>query len=123
MRMRRTQVRNLLLLAVLIGVLVYLANTRGIGLRLGGAPARLHGPFVTEEAWIVDDIARDIAEMSAYPAKGPVKLAATVSNVAGLYHVSTTATSAPVEVDLRQDLWSPAQFAVLARATLGGVSK
>jgi hypothetical protein len=122
MRMRPTQVRRLVFLAALIAVLIYIANTRGLGLRLGGAPAALHGPFATEEAWIVDDIARDIAEMDAYPARGPIKVAVTLSNVAGVYHVATAATSLQVELDLRQDLWSPTQFAVLASATLAPAS-
>jgi tetratricopeptide (TPR) repeat protein len=109
------------LLVVLLGFLVEIIYTRGFGTRLGAKAAALDAPFTTEEAWIVDEIVHDITEMSAYPGKPP---AATIQDVrpdGGIYRV-TVGDAEPSELDLRNDLWSPAAFAVLARDTFGSTA-
>lgn len=107
------------LLVVLVGILFQIVYTRGFGMRLGAKVAPLAEPFTTEEAWIVDEIVRDITEMSAYPAAASaVQIQETQPN-AGVYRISV-GSRAPVEIDLREDLWSPSAFAALAREAFSG---
>jgi hypothetical protein len=109
---------EVLFLTALVILLGYVAHTRGLLPRLRAAPATLDGRFLKEEAWIVDEIVRDITEMSAYPAKSA---AVSIQPRDGIYDVALNGDAAtPVVVDLRQDLWSPAQFSTLARAAFGG---
>jgi PDZ domain-containing protein len=107
------------LLVALLGILVQIVYSRGFGLRLGAKAAPLAAPFTTEEAWVVDEIVRDITEMSAYPRSAtPVKITAAQPG-GGVFRV-TVGASAPIDIDLRDDLWAPAAFAALARQTLAG---
>ena len=109
---------SVLVLIFLIAVLAYIANARGLRPALGGPPAVLEGRFVKEEAWIVDEIVHDITEMAAYPTKvrGEVTIARSAE---GIYRVGVGSQGpAAVDIDLREDLWAPAQFRALARATL-----
>src|SRR5262245_40474123 len=107
------------LLVVLIAILLQIIYTRGFGMRLGAKVAPLAEPFTTEEAWIVDEIVQDITEMSAYPnAASTVQIQETQPN-AGVYRISV-GSRAPVDIDLREDLWSPSAFAVLAREAFSG---
>lgn len=120
-------VRKLLtsaLLFMLLGVLFQIVYTRGFGLRLGAKAASLAAPFTTEEAWVVDEIVRDINEMSAHPRPAlPVKVT-DVQRGSSIFRVAVGGL-APIDIDLRDDLWSPAAFAPLARQTLaaGGASR
>ena len=52
----------LLLLAAVLGFFVY----ERVGMRMGGSPSSLRSRYETEEAWIVGEIVRDIAEMAAH---------------------------------------------------------
>jgi tetratricopeptide (TPR) repeat protein len=107
------------LLVVLLGVLFQILYTRGFGMRLGAKVAPLAEPFTTEEAWIVDEIVRDITEMSAHPAAAPAVQIQETQPGSGMYRVSV-GSRAPLDMDLREDLWSPASFAVLARGVFAG---
>ena len=89
-------------------------------------PRRSTPYYQTEEAWIAGEIVRDITEMSAYTADRTAR-----PNVrqpeplgGGRYKVLQVATlTSAVELDLADGPWSPAQFAVLARAALGRASR
>jgi len=112
---------SILVLTVLIAILAYLAHARGLRPALGGPTAALEGRFAKEEAWIVDEIVRDVTEMSAYPsAAGTVTIE---SSGDGTYRVSV-AGAAPftAPIDLRDDLWSPAHFGAISRAALAASS-
>jgi hypothetical protein len=86
-------------LALLLVVFATIAYTRGLGWRLGGAPASLHGPYSTEEAWVVGEISRDVTEMASFPER--------------------TSDVPAVSLDLKGRLWSPEAFAPLAAAVAG----
>ena len=92
---------RLVILALLLAAFTHIAYTRGLGWRLGGAPATLRGPYSTEEAWVVGEISRDVAEMASFPK--PV--------------------SAPPTVSLRLDeqLWSPEAFVPVVSAAAGSI--
>src|SRR5262245_54029013 len=108
---------KLIFLGLLLIPLTALVYTRGIGLRLGAAPTQLSAPFTTEEAWIVDEIVRDIAEMSAYPGRAE-QSGPTVSSTTdfGLYSVALAPRDQPMVLDLRADLWAPFEFEKIAQA-------
>ena len=93
---------RLVILALLLAAFTHIAYTRGLGWRLGGAPATLRGPYATEEAWVVGEISRDVAEMASFPK--PV--------------------SAPPTVSLRldQQLWSPEAFVPVVAAAAGSIT-
>ena len=102
----------LILLTAVLGFLVY---TRAPGFRLRAQSSRVYGPYETEEAWIVNEIVRDVVEMAAYPARKLLPAVAAAS-ADGLYRLSFDGAS--VELDLRDDLWAPPRFGVIARAAL-----
>jgi hypothetical protein len=113
---------RLVVLAALLATLGYLAYSRGLGWRLGGTPAAIRGPYSTEEAWLVGEIVRDVAEMASFPARLPsAPVIQPVANQASHYRVSLPATERNVDLDLSQDLWSPESFAPLAVAIIGAV--
>src|SRR4051812_47752573 len=101
-------------LVCLLGVLIQIVYTRGLGMRLGAAPAALSAPFTTEEAWVVDEIVRDITELSSYPQAAPAVTIAETAPGTGAYRV-TVGAKAPTDLNLRSQLWSPAAFAAVAR--------
>ena len=105
------------MLVVLLGVLFRIVYTRGFGTRLGAQAAPLAKPFTTEEAWVVDEIVRDITEMSAYPKQAPKVTATEMQRGSALFRAAVDGF-APIDIDLREDLWSPAAFSVLASQTL-----
>src|SRR5262245_18018058 len=100
------------LLVLLLGILAEIIYTRGFGARLGAKAGGLDAPFTTEEAWVVDEIVRDVTEMSAYPDKPPAATIEEVRSGGGIYRV-TVGDAEPCELDLRNDLWLPAAFANL----------
>jgi len=114
---------RLVILAALLVTLGYIGYSRGLGWRLGGSPASLRGPYPTEEAWVVGEIVRDVAEMASFPTRLPSDPAIQpVANQASHYRVSPAgATGRNVDLDLSQDLWSPESFAPLAAAIIGAV--
>ena len=102
-------------LVIGLGGLVY---RQGFGWQLGGAPASLETAWQTEEAWIAGEIVRDITEMSAYAADRTARpdVPQPESLGGGRYKVPQVATlNAPIEVNLADGPWSPAQYVVLAR--------
>ena len=102
-----------------LGAIVY---RQGFGWQLGGAPAPLDTVYQNEEAWIAGEIVRDITEMSAYAADrtGRPDVPQPEALGGGRYKVPQVATiKSPVDLNLADGPWSPAQFAVLARAALG----
>jgi tetratricopeptide (TPR) repeat protein len=104
---------------MLLATLASVVYKRGFGWRLGAAPAALEGEYLTEEAWIVGEIVRDIAEVSAYPSPAPVDLRiGPATEEAGEYAVYMHGLRAPIELDLRRELWNPAAFAAVARAVM-----
>jgi hypothetical protein len=76
---------EVIFLTALVILLGYVAHTRGLLPRLRAAPATLDGRFLKEEAWIVDQIVRDITEMSADPAKSA---AVSIQLRDGIYDVA-----------------------------------
>ncbi|HET9832831.1 MAG TPA: PDZ domain-containing protein [Vicinamibacterales bacterium] len=119
--MKIRKILTSILLVALLAVLLQIVYTRGFGLRLGAKAAPLAAPFTTEEAWVVDEIVRDITEMSAYPRSAPPVKITTGQPGSSVFRV-TVGESAPIDIDLREDLWSPAAFAVLARQSLAGAA-
>ncbi|MEZ5417454.1 MAG: PDZ domain-containing protein [Vicinamibacterales bacterium] len=112
--------RNListLVLVLLLGIFGRLAYSRAYRVFFSVKPATLAAPYTSEEAWIVDEIVRDITEMGLGTAGGsPTVLAAAQP---GTYTVSLAATPAvTTTVDLSAELWSPTGFAALAEAVL-----
>jgi hypothetical protein len=108
---KRTRL-GILGLVVVLCVLAGVIYMRGTGARLGAPPAPLEGPYKTEESWVVTEVARDVAEMTAYPARGPqAAIAAAAPNG---YRVTTDRGT--VELDLRDEVWAPGQFAAIARS-------
>jgi hypothetical protein len=108
---RRT-ILSLIILTLLVATFGRIVYVRGLGLRMGAAPASLHTRYASEEAWVVDEIVRDITEMSAYPAKATIP--SISAEAGGRYRVILGAQS--VDLDLHDDLWTPALFTPLARA-------
>jgi hypothetical protein len=115
---RRTAIATavLTLLLTSLGAIVY---TRGAGIRSGPVPAALASPFTTEEAWVIDEIVRDITEMSAFPGRAPEVHVTPDEQQPGAYRVAI-GNRAPIDLDLRDQLWSPSAFAAVARATATG---
>jgi hypothetical protein len=62
---------GLLVLSVLAAVLGYFVYERA-GMRMGGSPSSLRSAHPSEEAWIVGEILRDIAEMAAHAHRVPI---------------------------------------------------
>ena len=116
--MSRRNLVSTVALLLLLGIFGRLAYSRAYRVFFAVKPATLAAPYTTEEAWIVDEIVRDITEMGA----GTSTASPTVLTPAqpGIYSVSVPATP-PVTttVDLSADLWSPTAFAAVARAVLG----
>src|SRR5476649_2666840 len=108
----RTRINSVILvvLAVALGAVVYM---RFPGLRLRSA-SRVSGPYATEEAWIVNEIVRDVVEIAAYPSRTAAPPDVTPVSADGLYRVSLAGAS--VDLDLRDDVWAPARFGAIARA-------
>ena len=113
--MSRRNLVSTIALLVLLGIFGRLAYSRAYRVFFAAKPAALAAPYTTEEAWIVDEIVRDITEMgSGTAAVSPAVLAGAQ---AGTYSIALPA--ATTTVDLRADLWSPAAFSDLAAAALG----
>src|SRR5436309_1854085 len=89
----------------LLVALAVVAQTRGLGWRLGGTPASIRGPYQTEEGWIVGETVNDILEMSSYHAGqtlrgGERKIPQTIGP--GIYRVGAgVAGPAAVDVDVQ----------------------
>ena len=115
---------RLVVLVLLFAVLTHIVYTRGLGWRLGGAPATLRGPYANEEAWVVGEIARDVTEMASFPAKpSAAPIVQPVPGQRSRYRVSPADRAvAAVDVDLSRQLWSPESFASLAAAVAGGTA-
>jgi hypothetical protein len=108
------------LLALLLAVLSHIVYTRGLGWGLGGAPAALRGPYSSEEAWVVGEIARDVTEMASFPATAPPPSVQPVAGQSARYRVARAdGAGAAVDVDLSQQLWSPESFVPLVAAVAG----
>lgn len=116
--MSRRNIVSTIALLVLLGIFGRLAYSRAYRVFFAAKPAALAAPYTTEEAWVVDEIVRDVTEMgSGTTATSPMVLA---SAQPGLYSVSPSATAtATTTVDLRAELWSPSAFSTLATAVLG----
>src|SRR6266511_390778 len=103
-------------LFALLSIFASITLSRGLGVRLGAEPATLQSPYGTEEAWVVNEIVRDITEMSAYPKRSDKPVIKPLSTP-GTYRV--TITNGAVDLDLRDDVWAPRQFTVVSRLALG----
>lgn len=116
--MSRRNLVSTVVLLLLLGIFGRLAYSRAYRVFFVAKPATLAAPYTTEEAWVVDEIVRDITEMgSGTAATSPMVLA---SAQPGLYSVSMPNTpGATTTVDLSAELWSPTAFAVLAKTVLG----
>jgi tetratricopeptide (TPR) repeat protein len=112
---------RIVILAVVVAIFAHMAYSRGFGMRLGGAPASLEGPYSTEEAWIIGEIVSDIAEMSSFPATLSAAPAITaIPNQAFRYRVSAAqGSNASTDLDLTQDVWAPESFVPVAAMFLG----
>lgn len=116
--MSRRNLVSTVVLLLLLGVFGRLAYSRAYRVFFAAKPATLAAPYTTEEAWVVDEIVRDITEMGSGTAStSPTVLAAAQP---GIYSVSMPNTpAAATTVDLSEELWSPAAFAILAKTVLG----
>lgn len=104
----------LVCLCIALGRIAY---TRAIGLRFLAQPAALADGFTTEEAWVVDEIVRDITEMATL-ATGPAS-DVRIGAVEGRAHVfRVEAGGSRATIDLDAALWSPRAFSDLAAALL-----
>lgn len=113
------KITRLLIPAILATTLAGVVYTRGFGWRLGAAPVPLEGNYSTEEGWIVGEIVRDIAEMSAYPATSPVEVTvAPVVNEAGKYRVAINGIAQSADLDLQREVWNPVAFSAVARTAM-----
>lgn len=116
--MSRRNLVSTVALLILLGIFGRLAYSRAYRVFFTAKPATLAAPYTTEEAWIVDEIVRDITEMGSGTATASPAVLATAQS--GVYSVSTPATPpAATSVDLSAELWSPAAFAAVTRAVLG----
>ena len=116
--MSRRNLVSTIALLVLLAVFGRLAYSRAYRVFFAAKPATLAAPYTTEEAWVVDEIVRDITEMGSGSAtSSPLVLA---SAQPGVYSVAAPTTPpATTSVDLRAELWSPNAFSTLATAVLG----
>lgn len=119
--MSRRNLVSTIALLVLLGIFGRLAYSRAYRVFFAAKPATLAAPYTTEEAWVVDEIVRDITEMgSGSTTVSPLVLAASQP---GVYTVAAPTTPpATTSVDLRAELWSPSAFSTLATAVLGASS-
>lgn len=116
--MSRRNLVSAVLLLVLLGVFGRLAYSRAYRVFFTVKPAPLAAPYTTEEAWVVDEIVRDITEMSVGQAGAAADVRAAAQPFT--YAVSIAAPApASATVDLSTELWSPQAFAAVARAALG----
>ena len=118
--MTRRTILSTVVLVLLVAILGKIGYSRGFRLLFDARPATLATSYVTEEAWIVDEIVRDVTEMSVGQADGaaPTVLASAQPDT---YTVSAASLTSPVQLDLHADLWSPSAFAGLARSLLGSL--
>lgn len=120
--MRQSRSVRLVILGALVATVAAVACQRALGWRLGAAPPKVEGAYATEEEWIVGEIVRDIAEMSAHSGGRAVNLSIAPSAEAGRYRISIDGVPSAVDLDLRRELWNPAAFAAVARAVMNGQS-
>ena len=116
--MSRRNLVSTFALLVLLAVFGRLAYSRAYRVFFAATPATLAAPYTTEEAWVVDEIVRDITEMGSGAAA--VELTVLAAAQPGIYTVAAATTPpATTSVDLRAELWSPSAFSTLATAVLG----
>jgi hypothetical protein len=126
----RTWIGGIVLLG-LLGYLGYVVWPRlGSGLRVGGPPRELESRWRTEEDWLLDSVARDLAEMAAFAASGRRPAAKELEVVVapappdGPHRITVAVpTGQKVEqtVELATFIWSPAEYKALAGALLTAV--
>lgn len=111
--MTRRNAVSTVVLVCLLGVLGWLGYARLFRVIVRARPAPLAAPFTTEEAWVIDEIVRDVTEMAAPAAPQTV----TVRGAArpGTY-VVTLDGGRTTDLDLHDDLWSVPAFAGVATA-------
>ena len=68
--MSRRNLVSTITLLVLLAVFGRLAYSRAYRVFFAAKPATLAAPYTTEEAWVVDEIVRDITEMGSGSATG-----------------------------------------------------
>jgi hypothetical protein len=120
---------------VLLGLLGYLGYVvwprlgRGL-LRVGGPPRALESPWRTEEDWLLDSIARDLAEMALFagtgkqPAKNAVEVLVAPATPSAPRSITVAVPGGgKVEhtVELTTFIWSPAEYTELSRRLLAVV--
>lgn len=116
---------------VLVGLLGYLGYTVWSrfsgGLRVGGPARELESRWRTEEEWIIDSIALDLAEMSVFAGTGRpptpkgVAVLVTPTPLEGPRRIEVTLPGGQkVEqtLELATFIWSPTEFTALARDLL-----
>jgi tetratricopeptide (TPR) repeat protein len=110
---------EVLALVALAAVLGYFVSQR-IGMRMGGSPSSLTSRFESEDAWILDEIVRDLAEMAVH-GRGllpdTVDVALERDDAAPAYRIEVRLGSLPLAartVSLDSSAWSPASYGELA---------
>ena len=117
---------------VLLGLFVLLLPVLGYVWFARGSPGkslpRLESPWATEEEWLVDQVARDLAEMAVFArsGRGPATVTVTVeveekNAGTGVWTVSARMPGAPpVQQTLKTDasVWSPVEWQHWAAALL-----
>jgi hypothetical protein len=115
------KILRVFLLVVMTAILPTVASSQERPVRFGAPPAQIAGDSWTEEHWIVNEIIRDITEMSAYAIKRSARpMVIRVETVRpGLYRLSANELSGTLPLDLNRDIWNPDSFAPIALAGLG----
>lgn len=111
--MTRRNAVSAAMLVCLLGVLGWLGYTRLFRVVVRARPASLAASYTTEEAWVIDEISRDVTEMAS-PRTPPV-----VEVRAGAQphtYVVSFGAGRTTDLDLREDLWSVPAFARVAAA-------
>jgi tetratricopeptide (TPR) repeat protein len=117
---------GLLVLSVLAAVLGYFVYER-VGMRMGGSPSSLRSAYPSEEAWIVGEILRDIAEMAAHAHRVPIDSVELSQDLAPEVPLPAVQVSVRAGNLARYDgtlslegwLWNADNYAEVAAALLG----
>jgi tetratricopeptide (TPR) repeat protein len=116
---RRNAVSTVVLVS-LLGVLGWLGYSRLFRVIVRAKPAALAAPYTTEEAWVIDEIVRDVTEMASPAAPGSVSVRAGARP--DTYVVSRDG-GRTTDLDLHDDLWSVPAFSRVAAAAWPGTTQ
>jgi tetratricopeptide (TPR) repeat protein len=111
--MSRRNAASTVVLLCLVGVLGWLGYSRLFRVIVRAKPAALAAPYTTEEAWVIDEVVRDITEMASPAAPGSVAVSTGAQPDS---YVVTLDGGRTTDLNLHDDLWSVPAFARVAAA-------